>query len=68
MGFIRSYFERQLPISLEESGITLQNYIVQPVSAKKGYGILELQNKIFQLRNAESNVYFLGIVPLYRGR
>jgi hypothetical protein len=63
MGHLRAYFKRQLPQVLKESGISLENFDVIPFSAKKGYGISHLQERIFQLRNAESNVYFLGISP-----
>lgn len=43
---------------------------VHPVSALKGWGIKELLVRIFQLRNAESNVYLIGmrqtpLVPLF---
>ena len=61
MAHVRHYFKRQLPVSMEEAGIKLEYWDVHPVSAKKGYGIQQLREKIFQLRNAESNVYFLGI-------
>ena len=60
MSHVRQYFKRQLPFTFEEAGIKLEYWDVQPVSAKKGYGISQLRERIFQLRNAESNVYFLG--------
>ena len=60
MAHLRHYFKRQLPLTLEEAGIKLEYWDVQPVSAKKGYGIQKLREMIFQLRNAESNVYFIG--------
>ena len=60
MAHVQQYFKRQLPLTLEEAGIKLEYWDVQPVSAKKGYGIQKLRETIFQLRNAQSNVYFLG--------
>jgi hypothetical protein len=61
MGHVRAYFKRQLPLILKEHGISLEEFDVHPVSAKKGYGIKELRERIFQLRNAQSNVYLIGI-------
>ena len=64
MGFLRVYFKREIAKILTDEGIVLENEIeVHPVSAKKGYGIEALLNRIFQLRNAHSNVYFIGIIP-----
>jgi hypothetical protein len=60
MAHVRHYFKRQLPLTLKEAGINLEYWDVQPVSAKKGYGVQKLREMIFQLRNAESNVYFIG--------
>jgi translation initiation factor IF-2 len=51
---------------LQEAGIDMdfENEIeVHPVSAKKGYGIDALLKRIFQLRRAQSNVYFIGNYP-----
>lgn len=69
MGHVRAYFKRELPVRLKEAGISLDSFDVLTVSAKKGYGIRELRERIFQLRNAESNVYFIGtpLPPSFRG-
>jgi hypothetical protein len=60
MAHVRKYFENNIPIILEEKGIFKQKYEIHTVSARKGYGIKELTQRIFALRNEYSNVYFLG--------
>ena len=60
MAHVRAYFRRNLPNVLKDAGMNIENYDIHPVSAKKGYGIKELVARVFQLRNAQSNVYFIG--------
>ena len=68
MGFLRQYFRREIPRVGRESGVDVgeeEQVEVHPVSAKMGYGVEALLKRIFQLRNAHSNVYFIGIhLPL----
>jgi hypothetical protein len=66
MGFFRPYFQREISLALSKAGISQEKVIteVHPVSAKKGYGIPALLKRIFELRNAESNIYFIGTYVL----
>ena len=71
MGFLRQYFRREIPKLLQERGIEMEfekEIEVHPVSAKKGYGIEALLKRIFQLRKAQSNVYFIGTHPHHTAR
>ncbi len=80
MAHVRAYFREELERRLKEEGIRegeaeggnrgVKRGIgveVHPVSAVKGWGIKELLARIFQLRNAESNVYLIGMLqtPLF---
>ena len=83
MAHVRAYFREELQKRLEEEGIRGGEaeagnrgdkggigVEVHPVSALKGWGIKELLARIFQLRNAESNVYLIGtrqtlLVPFF---
>jgi len=72
LGRVRMYFKREIErILREQKGMFVEQgdrggigVEVHPVSALKGWGIKELLARMFQLRNAESNVYLIGI-PLY---
>lgn len=75
MGHVRTYFREELERILKEEGIRGMDtgergdrgeigVEVHPVSALKGWGIKELLARIFQLRNAESNVYLIGMHQL----
>lgn len=63
MGHVRAYFEYNLPKALKDAGMDIKSFEVHPVSAKEGYGIKRLLERILQLRNAESNVYLIGLYP-----
>lgn len=67
MGRVREYFRDELERTLRDGGIRMGGdegkgigVEVHPVSALKGWGVKELLARIFQLRNAESNVYLIG--------
>jgi hypothetical protein len=60
MAHVRTYFERQLPFTLKDAGVDLGRYEVHPVSARKGWGVKALLDRIFEIRKAESNVYLIG--------
>jgi cytochrome c553 len=72
LGQVRIYFRTELERILKERGMIGADWggrermgvEVHPVSAVNGWGIRELLARIFQLRNAESNVYLIGISPL----
>jgi hypothetical protein len=62
---LRPYFKTQIAKAIQDNNMSIRDYDIHPISAKKGWGTKELLNRIFQLRNAESNVYFIGTF-LYR--
>ena len=65
MAHVRAYFKQHLPLTLKNAGMDLNTYEVHPVSARKGWGVKGLLERIFQIRNAENNVYLIGKPPGY---
>jgi hypothetical protein len=61
MGRLLPYFENNIATALRDAGMTIKNYRIHATSAKRGWGTKELLSRIFQIRNAQSNVYFIGI-------
>jgi len=68
MKHLRRYFELEIRKKLDECKMEIASWRVRCVSAKKGYGIKELIEDIFTMREHHSNVYFLGTKsPIFFG-
>jgi hypothetical protein len=65
MARLRPWFKTEVGKVVAEKGMEGWDGEVYPMSARKGWGIKEFIARIFQLRNRESNVYFIGTSPLF---
>jgi hypothetical protein len=57
---LQPYFRREIAAAMKDSRMSIRDYEIHPMSAKKGWGTKYLLERIFQLRNAKSNVYVIG--------